>query len=139
MSEYRNPNVKDLGEFRFDKQSNEFVPVEKNGPKQPITEQAKSRDTDKELTAKIAAANSWEDLTAVINQIDGLQGSREFYPKATLLEQIRQVQLANTKGTLKLESPIFDLITKAADLREKVVDLVLIDRVRDELKNQKAA
>lgn len=80
---------------------------------------------DKKLTLAIAKTNDLSSLGKIIEENGGLQGSQKFYTVEELSSLISRVM---NKG----ENPM--LITSAFGLRQKVLDLIKIDQLRESIK-----
>jgi len=86
----------------------------------------------------ITQARSWSELYKAIESIGGLMGSR-FYSAAELTKKIDSIRQLNHKMQtgkfiqLGSGSPIFDTLTNAGGLREKVAELIGLDNIRENI------
>jgi hypothetical protein len=71
-------------------------------------------------------AKSFSELSAVINEAGGIQGSQDFFSAKQLLDIIQKVRNGELKSTA---------ITRTGGLRQKVEDLITIEKHRKTIQN----
>jgi len=70
---------------------------------------------------------NFDELFAVVNSAGGIQGSQEFFDAKQLLDVIQKVRNGEIKSTA---------ITRTVGLRQKVVDLMAIEKHRNTIRSQ---